>query len=216
MVLPIRSNHRSIGQSQVAGSPSHHWSAPFTSLGLFSHYFRYGPSDYSTTLMWPSHWFFYFAFGGVIGSYPQQTKAYLMRYRRLLLIALPVTAMLHLIESDLEFRSVHTTWFAYTETITFTLYAMTFIFCFLAYEEVKLPFANAISQIGGKSFGIYLLHFTIIEITARLIYRFAPVMVAYRAVLVLIFVVVGLAGPLVIMAGLLKSPMRQSYHYLFG
>jgi len=125
-------------------------------------------------------------------------------------------ALLSIIEGDLLLRNTLSEWGAYQGTISFNLYAITFIFCFLAFEDFNIPYSRSVSQVGGKSFGIYLLHYIAILIAAKLIYRIAPVILGHQLILQPILILLGLGIPLISMAIVARSRIRWSYRFLFG
>jgi peptidoglycan/LPS O-acetylase OafA/YrhL len=82
---------------------------------------------------------------------------------------------------------------------------------------VRIPFSSQVSQIGIKSYGIYLIHALFLELVARGIYRIAPQLLANQMLLFLLLCAVGLGAPLLMMRIVDRiQPLRKFYGYLFG
>jgi fucose 4-O-acetylase-like acetyltransferase len=101
-------------------------------------------------------------------------------------------------------------------TIPSCLYIVAFILCFLAFDEVSIPFARHFQQIGSASLGIYLLHYKVLEFTARAIQKFMPWLLAYQLLFLPILVILAVWGVWLFMAAIAKLPTRRFYRYLFG
>jgi surface polysaccharide O-acyltransferase-like enzyme len=162
----------------------------------------------------PFQWIFFFTFGISAGFHIQGFIKWLFKYKTLLFILVLLTGLLNILESDYLLRSTLENWGAYSGTITYNLYASSVILWFLAL--VVVPFSNQLARLGVRSYGIYLLHFPIIELSARIIHKFVPQLLAYPIVLVPLLVTVGLGLPLIFMSAFRKSPVKQYYQYLFS
>jgi surface polysaccharide O-acyltransferase-like enzyme len=160
------------------------------------------------------NWIFFFTFGICAGFHIQGLKQWLNKYKQILFILVLVTGLLNILESDYFLRSTLQNWGAYYGTITFNLYSTTFILWFMALEIV--PFSNHVNLLGIRSYGIYLLHYPIIEFTARVVHKIIPRLLAYPIVFVPLLVLVGLGLPILIMTAYRRSPVKQYYRYLFG
>jgi peptidoglycan/LPS O-acetylase OafA/YrhL len=159
---------------------------------------------------------FWFVFGVVVYLHLQQFVSWLDRYKRYLLGALIAFLLLGMIEWEMLLRLSGEEWIAYTDTALDTLYAGAFILSFLAYSKLAIPFAKELGKVGGKSYGIYLMHTLFIEYTARVIYNLTPGILAFPLILVAVLTVFGLGFPLVLMAMTERSPLRRWYSYLYG
>ncbi len=159
---------------------------------------------------------FWFSFGMVFGFHLQQFKAWVIQFKWTLLAILLFTFVLGLPEWELYFRMSGSGWLNPRETFIDTIYAAAFLLTFIAFDGLAVPFSKQISDLGVKSFGIYLVHSPVMEYTARAIYHLAPWLLAYQILLQPILIVLGLAVPLLLMAAVKRSPARGAYQYLFG
>jgi peptidoglycan/LPS O-acetylase OafA/YrhL len=162
----------------------------------------------------PFQWIFFFTLGISAGFHIQGFSQWLVKNRVILFVLVLLTGLLNILEADYLMRSTLQTWGAYNGTITYNLYAITFILWFLALATV--PFSNRISPLGVMSYGIYLLHYPIIEFTARLVNKVFPRLLAFPIVFVPLLVTIGLGLPLIVMSAVRRSPVKQYYRYLFG
>ena len=162
----------------------------------------------------PLQWIFFFTFGISSGFHIQKFTQWVMKYRRVFFLLTVLSGILNIIESDFLYRSDLHIPSAINGTITYTIYVTAFILWFLSLKDI--PFSRSLSQLGVKSYGIYLLHYTIIEFVARLIHKFLPQLLAYQVVFSPLLVIFGLGVPFLIMTTFLRTRFRQYYKYLFG
>jgi surface polysaccharide O-acyltransferase-like enzyme len=162
----------------------------------------------------PFPWLFFFTLGISAGFHIIGLAQWLMKFRTVLFLLVLLTGFLNILESDYLYRSPLHYPSASIGTISYYLYATTFILWFLSLTGV--PLSKQLAQLGVKSYGIYLLHYPIIEFTARSINKFIPQLLAYPIVFFLLLVLVSLGLPLIIMGAFRKSPMKQYYQYLFS
>jgi len=161
-------------------------------------------------------WAFFSTFGLVSAFHISQIKGWLARFKWRLLFAVILLGTLTVLEGEVMTRMTGERWGGPLR-LSGSLYALAFILCFLRFDKVSIPFSRALYQLGRRSYGIYLLHYTALEFFARVIRQIAPWILAYQVTLfvpVLITLAVGV--PLLFMAAVRKSPMRRSYRYLFG
>ena len=159
---------------------------------------------------------FWFVFGVVVYLHLQQFVPWLDRYKRILLVAWVAFLFIGMVEWEALLRLSGEEWIAYSDTALDTLYACAFILCFLAFSKLAIPFAKELGKVGGKSYGIYLMHTLFIEYTARLIYNLTPGVLAFPLILVAVLTVFGLGFPLALMAVTERTPLRRWYGYLYG
>lgn len=159
---------------------------------------------------------FWFPLGIVAGFQAEQLSQILPRLKGWLLGGALALIPLAMIEWELLFRLSGQEWLATRETYLDTLYTVLVIFGLLGLKNQVLPAFGTTSSLGAKSYGIYLTHALFIEYTARLIYLLAPALLGYQILLQPILLIVGLGGPLLMMAIVDKIPIRRSYVYLFG
>ena len=161
-------------------------------------------------------WAFWFPLGVVCGLRIEPLKQFLARFKRPLWIVLPIVAALNVIESYLIIRYTKDHWYPTIHTITFFIYTIVVILCFLSLWNVRLPLSSVFRTLAGMSFGIYFLHYWLIEFFAQLIRFLAPQFLAYQLVYGLVVLILGFGCSLLIMTAVARSPARKYYRYLFG
>jgi len=159
---------------------------------------------------------FFFVFGILASFHLRQFKQWLARLKWILLPATVVLGLLAIFETDVIYRSTGVDYRGSSLTVFASLYALSFILCFLAFDKVRIPFAKHLYQLGSRSYGIYLLHPTVLKFVARFLQKFAPWILAYQMLYLPVLIILAAGGPLVFMKCVAKSPVRRSYRYLFG
>lgn len=159
---------------------------------------------------------FFFVLGMVAGFHLKQFKQWLHRYRWVLLAIVLVSAPLAILETEWIFRTTGEDWRGGVFTITGAAYAVSFILAFMAFEQVSLPFSKGLYELGKSSYGIYLLHSTVLVFFARALQKYAPWLLAYQVVFLWVLVILATGVPFFFMKAVAKSPMRKYYRYLFG
>jgi peptidoglycan/LPS O-acetylase OafA/YrhL len=101
-------------------------------------------------------------------------------------------------------------------THTSSLYAIFFIFTFISLKKVKLPKQTWITDLGVKSFGLYLIHEQIMEAFGRIIYFYAPIIIKYQIIYQPILIASAIAVTLLLMAFVARTPLKQYGKYIFG
>jgi peptidoglycan/LPS O-acetylase OafA/YrhL len=140
----------------------------------------------------------------------------LERNRWVLLAATPILFVLGVLEWERLLQASGDVWLSPAVTIVDDLYALAFILTILAFERAALPLAKPFSDLGAKSYGIYLTNALVLMIVAKGIYHVAPSLLGRPLILQVILVAFGLGGPLLLMALVNRSPARRYYKYLFG
>lgn len=169
------------------------------------------------TWLFPGHLFF-FALGIVAGFHIKELGRLLERVRWPLLATVVLLLPLGVVEWERVLSASGQQWIGQRVTILDSVYAVAFILTLLAFHRVTLPFAEQTETLGTRSYGIYLAHSPVLELTARGIYHGLPWLLAYQALFQPILLVVGLGVPLALMAmaSLQRSPTRAYYQYIFG
>lgn len=158
----------------------------------------------------------WFVLGIIVGFHLPSFKPILVKARWFLLAGLVSLFIIGLVEWEVLFQYSGEAWINPRETVIDNLYALVFILVFVAFEKVKLPSALQISNVGIKSYGVYLVHSLVLLITSKVIYNLAPTLLAFPFIYLLILVVTGLGVPLVLMGLVNKLPLRRYYEYIFG
>jgi len=159
---------------------------------------------------------FWFMFGIIFGFHSAEIKAALIRLRWAALFGMMVFFLLGIFEWESLLRLSGQAWIAPDETLVDQVYAGLFLIAFLGFEQAALPGMKAISQIGTKSFGVYLVHSLALIYTAKLVYHFAPALLGLQWVFQPILYAAGLGIPLLLMEIVARSPARRFYSVLFG
>lgn len=161
--------------------------------------------------------FFWFALGMVANFYRQPLTRWMEQAKWKLLAAAVVTLVLSMVEYVLYAQATGQQWLGpYFGGFARQVYALAFILCFLAFNSTRLPFSGQISELGSKSLGVYLVHSRIMFVVAVLMYQLTPWMLGSQLIYQLVLIIVSLAGSLLIMEAVKKSPVRPIYRYVFG
>jgi peptidoglycan/LPS O-acetylase OafA/YrhL len=163
----------------------------------------------------PSHCF-WFILGIVTGFHLQQFNEWMARLKWGLLALAGLTFLLGMIEWEVLLRSSGQSWLNANVTVTDNLYSLGCLLSFLAFRQTSLPMAKTIDQLGTLSFGIYLAHAPVLEVTSRAIYHVVPSVLAYQTLFQPILLAAGIGIPLLLMATVRRTPPKELYRYLFG
>lgn len=159
---------------------------------------------------------FWFALGIVVGFHLAALKQALARWRWVFVGGLGALLVLGILEWELLLRWSGEAWLTPKETLLDNLYALCFLMCFIAFDAVRLPAARRLSELGPKSFGVYLVHSLVLIVVARLTYHVAPWVLGYQWLFLPLLFVAGLGVPLLLMAIVIRSPAKRIYAYQFG
>lgn len=161
---------------------------------------------------------FWFALGIVAGFHFDALLKRLVAYRWPLLTSAVLLFALGVVEWELMVRASGERWLGHRETLLDSLYGLLFIAAFLGHTSRRVPLSGALAELGGKSYGIYLIHSPVMQIAARTIYHVAPLILAQQILLQPILITAGLVVPLALMSvsSLQRSPVRRYYRYGFG
>jgi membrane-bound acyltransferase YfiQ involved in biofilm formation len=162
-------------------------------------------------------WVFYFPLGVVCGLHVRRFSQWLVQHKGKILVATVVLGVLAILEPEVIYRTTGVEWRFVPLTITTTVYAVAFVFCFLSFEKIPEVFSKAFSRFNKAALGIYLLHMTAMAYVARFIRQIAPSLLAYPVLFLNpLLLIVGLGVPLFLMNVVSKSPARKYYRLLFG
>jgi len=162
-------------------------------------------------------WTIFFALGPIVWYHRRAFKARLAPFKWWLLGAAVVLGLLTVVESEIAIRYVDTLSEARHMTkLSTTMLSLAVILFFVALDKVRFPLAGWIEQIGTRSYGIYLIHYHVLLYALRGISWFVPWLLSQQYLLQVVLIVVGLAAPLLLMAGVARSPARRYYRLIFG
>jgi peptidoglycan/LPS O-acetylase OafA/YrhL len=159
---------------------------------------------------------FWFPLGIAVGFHISKVGEWLSKYHLWLLGSALILIPIGMIEWEYLFHTSGIDWLSTRETVIDGLYALMAIFGVLGLENNRLVGMQIMSDMGAKSYGIYLIHAIAITYIAKLIYHFAPALLGYQIILQPVFVIAGLGIPLLMMYIVEHLPIRRFYVYLFG
>ena len=158
---------------------------------------------------------FAFSSGIVAGFHLPALKGFLEKSRVWLIGAAIALIPIGMIEWEWMARR-SSEWLAHRETFVDVLYSAAFILAILAVSQTALPFARSVEWLGGRTYGIYLIHLIAMEYFARALYHFIPTVLGYQIILQPLLIAVGLAVPLGLMWLVSRTPANRYYRYIFG
>ncbi len=160
----------------------------------------------------------YFTVGIVFGVRRRELEPILLRFRSRLPLVVAILALAALLEPEIVYPVTVSGIAARWEfrTIAVTLYSTVVVLYFVANDRLLIPGRMAISRLGTKSYGVYLVHYLVMSYLARAIGALYPGLLAYELLLVPVIFVAGLVVPLVLMSIVSRSRLRPLYPYLFG
>jgi peptidoglycan/LPS O-acetylase OafA/YrhL len=73
-----------------------------------------------------------------------------------------------------------------------------------------------LEKVARRSYGLYLTHLIVLDVTVFSFQVLVPGLLSYQLLFSLVLFVVAVGVPLGVMNGVVRSPARVVYHYLFG
>lgn len=160
-------------------------------------------------------YFIYYTLGLVAGFHQAELKAFITRYRWLLLGLVIVAGVLAVVETEWVFKTTEiTTWRSRTLTLPTVIYAISFILTFMAFDKLRLP--GFLYQLGVDTLGIYLIHQVVLLFAPKLVYHFLPFVLGIQAIYQPLLIAVAVGVPLLLMAITRRLPVRKYYRIVFG
>ena len=160
---------------------------------------------------------FWFVLGIVVGFQRPVFIARLAPIRRRLLAATILLAIMTLVEYEFFARLAGEAWLGPSfRGVSSRLYSLAFLLSFVAFDKARLPLSKELSELGGKSLGIYLMNIPVIYIIGVFLYEYLPWTLGNQLVYQAILISAGLLVPLWIMKIVRKTPVRWAYRYVFG
>lgn len=172
---------------------------------------------YKVTPDWSlPHWSLFFCVGLVLGYRMDWFKNWLAKSWRWFLAGVLVFGVLVVVGPEWIYRATGTDMRFVPLPYSAMLYAFAMIFLILSREVEKPWLQKPLSYLGGRTYGVYLIHFKAMEFAARIIYHVAPALLALQVPLMVFLIAWGLAVPLLFMSLVARTPARRYYRYLFG
>jgi peptidoglycan/LPS O-acetylase OafA/YrhL len=159
---------------------------------------------------------FWFSLGISVCLNLERFANWLYQSKRLLLSSLALFLILGMIEWEVLLNLSQQDWIPYYDTAFDSLFAIVFILSFLALDHVKIPLSRIFSELGVRSYGIYLTHSLILTYASKVIYNFAPWLLSTQLLYQGLLISLGIGLPIILMAIVKKSPARKYYPYQFG
>jgi hypothetical protein len=172
-------------------------------------------------LAWMPKWLFlsrlfWFVLGMIFGFHITLYKQFLERFKWVFLIITIACIPLGMLEWEAIFHFSGRDYLNMRETVLDGIYSLAFIFSLLAFTNEPLPWNKRVSDLGVKSYGVYLTHYTAQEFLAKAVYWFMPALLGIQIFFQPIIIVAGLLLPLLLISLVEKTSMRKYYNYLFG
>lgn len=163
-------------------------------------------------------WILFFSIGLVVGSRIEEFKAWLGKAKRWIAWGAGIAAIVAIVEPELVFRltNYQWEWRSVPFPISHQIYSILAIFLLMTWEVEKTRLLKPLQYLGGRTFGVYLLHHKVMEVGGRLIYHLAPGVLAFQVPLAIFLLVLGLGLPLLFMKLVQLSPVRRYQRYIFG
>jgi surface polysaccharide O-acyltransferase-like enzyme len=161
-------------------------------------------------------WGFFFVLGLVYGFHAIKFKAALQKLRRVWLGAAVLLGAAMLTEANVFLDVLGINIRFSPVTLPANLYALACIACFLAFDQVKIPASRVYYFLSSRTFGIYLTHGLVFENARFVLTRLTPWQAVDQLLYQPALIALAVAIPVLVMAGLVRSPARRLYPFLFG
>ncbi len=151
-------------------------------------------------------WGIYFPLGLVYGMHARRLLPWLKKYSWIFIL---MTALLFL-SGILNANKV------LIFPLARLLCPLTFALILPVIPRDRIPWARSLEKIGQRSYGVYLTHLIVLDISLLLLRSYAPWMIALPLLLFPVLLSLGLLLPMLIMYVAVQGPTRRIYRYVFG
>jgi peptidoglycan/LPS O-acetylase OafA/YrhL len=158
---------------------------------------------------------FYFLLGAAVFYNAKQIIARLAGIKWWLLAASLIALIAAIVETEYIYQHYHLDWRGGVITLPSLLYAVFFMLTFLAFSNDLQLNSRAMTYLGQRAYGVYLIHPLILELVSRGIYHFLPSLLGWYILFFIVIVAVALSIPLAL-AWLARKSIGKYYSYLFG
>jgi len=170
---------------------------------------------------WKPEWFFgnlgfIFTLSIALNLRAEEIIPWLKKWRKVWLGILIVSTPFAIVETEWFYRSYGIDWRGGVETFFATVFTLSLLLTFLTYDHIALPQSATLYKLGQKAFGIYLMHPLVLEVTAKLVYHFAPSLLGIQWIFQPLLIATGIIIPWVSMKLMSATPLRKGYAYVFG
>ncbi len=161
---------------------------------------------------------FYFPFGIVCGMFPRPTKDALSRFKSALPWLTLLCFALAIVETIVIYNVGGEIWPTGGDQtkLSSALFSTTLVFCFVAFDKLTTPFSRTVKKLGTHSYGLYLCHYPILGIIARVIKRVTPWLAFQGWLLLPVLFVLTVASAMLLMESVARLRLKRLYRYLFG
>ena len=178
-----------------------------------------------------TEYFFFYTLGLIVGLRFAHIKLYLRKIRWPLLASTLFFAVLAVAEAEWAFQTHNSQgWRSVTLSLPTFLYALSFIFCYLAFESRKNdhlfirermqqkdpPISRFFQTLGKGTLGIYLIHKSVLLVLPKIIYHVAPFVMGYQIIFQPLLISIAIAVPVLMMYITDHSPIKKRYKIFFG
>jgi surface polysaccharide O-acyltransferase-like enzyme len=161
---------------------------------------------------------FYFPFGVVCGMYPRMIKTPLARFKTRLPWLTLFLFGLAFLETLRAYNTGGDLWpIGGDQTkLSSALFSTSLLLCFVAYDRLKVPYNRTINNLGAHSYGLYLCHYVILGILAKIITRLVPWITTQGWLFLPLLFVLTVALSMLLMQSAARLPTKRLYRYVFG
>ncbi|MCP4536096.1 MAG: acyltransferase [Chloroflexi bacterium] len=161
---------------------------------------------------------FYFPFGVVCGMFSRATKNSLTRFKSVLPWLTLIFFGLAVVETMMAYNLGGNVWPTGGDQtkLSSALFSTALVFCFVIFDKLTVPSIRTAKKLGAHSYGLYLCHYPILGIIAKVIERVVPGVASQGWLLLSLLFVLTVAFAMLLMEGVSKLPAKRFYRYLFG
>ena len=162
---------------------------------------------------------FYFPFGLVCGMSLRIIKTPLTRFKSILPWLTLLLFGLSFLEASMVYNQGGEVWpIGGDQTkLSSALFSMALLLCFLAYDRLKVPYNRTINNLGTHSYGLYLCHYVILGIMAKIIARLIPWIATQGWLFQPLLFISTIALSMLLMQSATRLPAaKRFYRYVFG
>lgn len=160
----------------------------------------------------------YFPFGILCGMLARTVKDRLVQFKSILPWLTLFMLALTVLEAGTAYHLGGDAWPKGGDQtkMSSALFSIAIIFCFAAFDKMSVPFDRAIKKLGTHSYGLYMSHYPVLGILARVFSRIAPWLTSQGWLFLPVLFVLTVALSTLLMDLVSRLPTKRFYRYLFG